>query len=1396
AGNESPVATLEVKIDTLPPLFGVELMMLSGHTYLSPTSPEGIPGTAYYGGVTAGSLKFKVIPTPMGGSPAVSAGFSELTADTVGFSFDSSSITTPAGGPFISNTLSWVAGTTSEPSGTITLFNAAGSSFGSPGVLYDDSTAPTGGSVDATGLTGTGNRYSTSLNLNLALAKGTDSQAGIADGSVPSDTPLRLMRASATLSSAGGVADGACGIYGAYTQVGIDNPAATVSDTVPTDTTCYRYQYRVPDHLDNVATYTSGDIKVQTTAPAALRPTDATITPVSGTSAQSVSGSTAYYNPALSGSFNVDSSAGGPFTGVARMTFPALGGFTGGGAVTTPTSGTIFRNTYSWAANSASASPGVQALSATNNAGNTATNSTAFSVVKDDVAPSGGSVNATGLGGTGGRYSTSTTVSIGFTPGTDTGSGLAATGRKLMRASASLTSGGAADGTCGIFGAYSQVGADDPATPKSDTVPVDRSCYRYQYVVPDKVGNVATYTSLDVKVDAAAPPAPALSFSSFSNASWSGSGTNVFYRPAAATGGFAVTAASADTTSGTTGYGFPTLPAGWSDSSGGAGIRNYSWSPANPTAPSGGQSVTATNNAGGQASTTFTATPDSAAPSGGSVDATGLNGTGGRYSTSTTLNVALAPGTDGGSGLAASGRQLLRASATLTSNGTGDGGCGPFGAYAQVGANDPATPKTDVVPADRTCYRYQYTVPDKVGNVATYTSPDIKVDTAAPPAPALTFSSLSNASWSGSGTAVFYRPGAGSGGFTVNASSSDTTAGITAYGFPAFPAGWTGASGGNGIQNYSWSAANPTAPSGAQNVTATNNAGGQASTSFTATPDSAAPSGGSVDATGLVGTGGRYSTSTTLNVAFAPGTDGGSGLAASGRQLLRASATLTSAGGANGGCGTYGAYAQVGANDLATPKTDVVPADRTCYRYQYTVPDKVGNVATYTSPDIKVDTAAPPAPALSFASLSNSYWSGTGTALFYNPNAATGGFSLSANSSDTTAGIITYAFPTLPAGWSGTSVDLVTQSYSWSPANPTAPSGAQTVSATNNAGTSASASFSATPDGAAPSGGSVDATGLTGTGGRYSTSTTLSIGFAPGTDGGSGLAATGRQLLRASATLTSGGAADGTCGTFGSYTQVGANDPVTPKSDVVPADRTCYRYRYNVPDNVGNVATYTSGDIKVDAATPPAPALTFSALSNSYWSGSGTALFYNPSAATGGFTVNASSADTTSGTASYGFPAFPAGWSSAAGGTGVRNYSWTPANPTAPSGGQVVTATNNAGSQSSSTFTATPDAAAPTGGSVTYANGYTGATTISVAFTPGTDAGSGVAAASGLLQRSTAGLTNGACATFGAFTTVATNPTTPNADTVTAGNCYQYRYLISDNLGTQATYTSASVVKV
>jgi hypothetical protein len=929
AGNESPVATLVVRIDTMPPLFTVEILTEYGHMYSSPTSPEGIPGTGYYGGAEAGGMRLKLTPIPMGGSPAVSAGFADLV-NAEDFHFDGATITEPPGGPYVSSVSSWAAGTHSTPGGTIVLTNAAGSTFGSSGFIYDDSTAPSGGSVDASGLVGTGGRYSNSTTLNLDLAKGTDgSGAGLADGTGQDDEVSKLMRASAPLTSSDGIAAGTCGTYTAYAQVGTDDPASTLSDTVPSDATCYRYRYLVPDHLDNVATYESGDIKVKTAAAASLRPTDATITPVSGTSAQSVSGSTVYYNPAQLGSFNVDSSAIAPIVGVSQMTFPALTSFTGGGVQTTPNTGTTFRTTYSWSGNGADASPGVQSLSATDSAGNTATNSTAFSVVKDDIGPTGGSVDATGLGGTGGRYSSSLALSIGFSPGTDAASGIATSGTQLQRASATLTSDGTADGTCGLFGAYGQIGADDPVSPKADVVPVDRTCYSYRYVVPDKVGNVTTYTSPAVKVDATPPPAPTLGFSNLNHAYWNG--TTVFYGGAQSSGGFRLTASSVDTTAGTSSYIFPTLPSGWTGASGGTGIRDYSWSSANPTAPSGAQTVSANNNAGRQSSSTFTATVDNTAPSGGTVTYT--NG----YSTLSAISVAFTAGTDTGSGLASGSGVLERSSATLAG-----GICGTFGSFTTAATN-PTTPNSNPVTTGN-CYQYRYKFSDNVGNQATYTSASIvKVDTVAP-TNTLSLANAVGASLTSPSTIYYKSNSAGS--FNLVDTVADAASGPASATFPVMSTlGWihnaetisTPAGGPYSSTAFSWTA-NPTNPT-SKTVTGKDAAAKTTNVTVTFVSDITAPVSGSVTYTNGV------LTTPSVPVTLVNGSDAGSGIGT--LVVKRDETTLDKP---TDVCavfpGTFGTTVTlVGGADTSV-------TNGRCYQYRYVVTDKVGNAITYTSANV------------------------------------------------------------------------------------------------------------------------------------------------------------------------------------------------------------------------------------------------------------------------------------------------------------------------------------------------------------------------------------------------------------------------------------------------------------
>jgi len=242
------------------------------------------------------------------------------------------------------------------------------------------------------------------------------------------------------------------------------------------------------------------------------------------------------------------------------------------------------------------------------------------------------------------------------------------------------------------------------------------------------------------------------------------------------------------------------------------------------------------------------------------------------------------------------------------------------------------------------------------------------------------------------------------------------------------------------------------------------------------------------------------------------------------------------------------------------------------------------------------------------------------------------------------------------------------------------------------------------------------------------------------------------------------------------------------------ADGFCYRYQYVVSDELGNATTYTSPDIKVDVAAPAAPGLSFSSMTNASWPGSGSTVYYRSAASSGSLKVTATST-APSGIAAYTFPALGTGWTSTSGGTGVTTYSWNAANPAAP-GTRSVTATTNAGTTTDAApITFVADNTAPAGTALTYLDGTTTSSTVTVTLTDGTDAGSGIGTR--LLQRSTASV-NGAgnCGSFGGYSTVSTDPTSPVADPVSANTCYRYRYVVSDNVGNQTTVTGSATVKV
>src|SRR5439155_11429408 len=133
--------------------------------------------------------------------------------------------------------------------------------------------------------------------------------------------------------------------------------------------------------------------------------------------------------------------------------------------------------------------------------------------------------------------------------------------------------------------------------------------------------------------------------------------------------------------------------------------------------------------------------------------------------------------------------------------------------------------------------------------------------------------------------------------------------------------------------------------------------------------------------------------------------------------------------------------------------------------------------------------------------------------------------------------------------------------------------------------------------------------------------------------------------------------------------------------------------------------------------------------------------------------------------------------------------------PTEPNN---ATATNNAGLTSGATpFTVTADGAGPSGGSVGYTDGYRTVASVALTLADGADAGSGLDTTNELLQRADATLSGGTCGTYSAYATIATHPPLSTSDaTVTSGHCYTYRYVVSDKVGNQTTYTSTSVAKV
>jgi hypothetical protein len=350
---------------------------------------------------------------------------------------------------------------------------------------------------------------------------------------------------------------------------------------------------------------------------------------------------------------------------------------------------------------------------------------------------------------------------------------------------------------------------------------------------------------------------------------------------------------------------------------------------------------------------------------------------------------------------------------------------------------------------------------------------------------------------------------------------------------------------------------------------------------------------------------------------------------------------------------------------------------------------------------LDLDVTAPALPALT-PSESSPNALVSGSTVYYRPGGA-GSFSVAASSSDAESGLVGFDYPGLTGGFTPATTTRVlpatgSLTYSWSAG--ASDSGVKTVNAVDRAGNTTGATFTLTPDPAAPTGQTLSLASTA----VNSASVAWTTG--DGSDALTGVDTATRLVERAAATLT-----NGACGSFGAF----SGSYTSPDTSV--ATGNCYQYRFSIADNVGNRSAGVVGPpVLVDTSAPGAPAATVteSPASASQFA-SGSTLWYRPAAAGGSFQVAAAPADGQSGIASVAFPAITGLTGGATTDTTspyAATYAWDAA--TAATGAQTLTATNGTGLTSTATFTLSQDAAAPTGGSVTYANGWNTTGSVSV----------------------------------------------------------------------------------
>ena len=295
-----------------------------------------------------------------------------------------------------------------------------------------------------------------------------------------------------------------------------------------------------------------------------------------------------------------------------------------------------------------------------------------------------------------------------------------------------------------------------------------------------------------------------------------------------------------------------------------------------------------------------------------------------------------------------------------------------------------------------------------------------------------------------------------------------------------------------------------------------------------------------------------------------------------------------------------------------------------------------------------------------------------------------------------------------------------------------------------------------------------------------------------GNDTGSGVDTSSLAVERQAATLS-----HGTCGTFGAWAPV----TLTGGADTSVENGNCYRYRITASDNVGNASapSAATADAKIGTSTPlvatTAPVADTGAA-NQYWAAGTKTLFFRPSGS-GSFQLTATAADDIAGIDHVAFPDLSSfdgftgtGGSATSDPYSSTTYAWTAGAAGDPNVNQIV-ATSNSSHTGYDTVTVTPDSTAPTGQSAAPTGGpWFTSLSVPVTLDDGSDAGAGVDASSGVVERASAPLVDGACGTFGSWDPVTLVGVADT--TVESGNCYRYRYTVSDKVGNSSGPSAAS----